>query len=210
MALSNKLTTLIPIVRTLIKDQARSDGRDAFEFDDSPDFTLSETFINEDSIKVFLNGELMDDDDWNYDSDTNQVKIDFAASGEELQKNDILVITYSFYKKYSDDELKNYISSSLVYFAMHKYGRVFEVDTNENIICVNDLNPTNEELYFMAIIASIVVDPQNIDISIDSHFRVSATRDKSDQEQIALAFSQFKRLVGKVYFERSALFTKNW
>lgn len=201
MSITNTITSITPIIRSLIKDQARTDGRDAFEFDSDYNFTLSESFVNEDSLQVFVNGSLLDENDWSYDSDTNQVEISFSSSGEDLNAADIVVITYGFYKKFSDTEIKNYLVSALTYFAEFRYHKIFEVDSSERIVAFNDLKPTINELYFIAIITSISIDPQNVDIDVDGAFRITATRDKTDQEQIAEAFTQFTRMIGSVSFE---------
>lgn len=201
MSLSNSVTDITTLIRGLIKDQARTDGRDAFEFDSDNKFTLSESFPSEASIRVFVNGDEITDDDWEYDSDNNQVVIDFATSGVELATDDIVLILYSFFKKYSDAELLGYLKSALAYFPQHRYKKVFEMDSDdENVISVNESDPDNNEIYFIAIIASILIDPQNIKMKTPE-FELTPNRTDSDQEQIKKAFTQFKRLVGKVYFE---------
>lgn len=195
MAITNTISDLIPIIRSLVKDQARNDGRDAFEFENSTYFTLSESFPSASSIQVFINGVLISGSFWTYSSTTNRVNI--TAS---LSVNDIILITYNYYKKYSDDEITNYVISALTYFVQYRYFKVFEIEDNE-IVSINNINPTTSELYFIILIASILIDPQNIEVDTQD-FKLTANRQISDQEQINLAFVQFTRMLGNISFER--------
>ena len=82
----------------------------------------------------------------------------------------------------------------------HQYKKVFEVNSDNKVVAVNDLDPTTEELYIIAQIASILIDPQNVRIAIPD-LSISAKRDKSDQEQINEVFVYFKNFVGTIEFE---------
>jgi len=200
MSLTNAVADLIPVIRGLIKDQQRTDGRDTYEYLGDNRFTLSESFISASSIIVYKNGAVVDDDNYEYDVASNQVIIDFLISGEDLEENDIVLITYSFYKKYSDVEILGYISSSLSYFSQNRYSKIFEINGDDEIIAENNLNPTLNELYFIALISSILIDPQNIEVRIPE-FTLTANRTISDQEQISNAFRQFMRFHGEFDFE---------
>jgi hypothetical protein len=202
MAISNTISDLIPVIRSLVKDQARNDGRDAFEYDNSAYFTLSESFPDATSIQVFINGTLLSSAFWTYSSTTNRVNITTS-----LTVNDIILITYSYYKKYSDEEITNYVASALTYFAQYRYHKVFEIEDDDKIVAQNNVNPSTDELYFIALIASILIDPQNIEVDTQD-FKLTANRNVSDQEQINLAFVQFTRMVGVVSFERDDFFPK--
>lgn len=200
MSLSNLTTDLIPTIRGLIKDQQRTDGRDTYEYLGDNRFTLSESFINAGSIIVYKNGSVVASADYDYESTSNQVIINFITSGEALVENDIILITYSFYKKYSDTEILGYISSALSYFAVNRYNKIFEINSDNEIVADNNLNPTTNELYFICLVASILIDPQNIEVKIPE-FTLTANRSKSDQEQISDAFRQFMRFHGEFVFE---------
>lgn len=200
MSLTNTVASLTSIVRGLIHDKLRIDGRDSFAYTGDPDFKITEDFIDSTTIKVFLNGTQLNEADWSYDSDTNEVTVTPVTSGISLNTNDIILITYSYYKKYSDNEIKSYIESSLSYFVQYKYKKIFELSASTNkIITVNGVNPTKDELYIIALVASVLIDPQNIEINIPD-LRLSANRDKSDQDQIKDIFVNFKKFVGKIDF----------
>jgi hypothetical protein len=150
----------------------------------------------------------MEDTDWEFNEDTNQVEIIPLTSGDDLVTNDIILIFYSFYKKFSDIELSGYLSSALGYFSLHRYKKIFQLSDSDTIIAINDTDPDEKELYFIAIIASILIDPQNIKMSIPE-MSLSANRSESDQEQIKKAFTFFKRFIGNITFDMTK-FDRNW
>lgn len=196
MAIENTITSVTSIIRGLIDDNLRIDGRDSFIYYSDSVFTLTEDFISSSTIAVFKNGVQLSSGDFSYDSDNNQVTI--SAS---LTSNDTILIKYSYYKKYSDNEIKDYLSSSLAYFPLYQYKKTFEINANDEIVAVNNYQPTTNELYFIAIIAHIVIDPQNIKVSIPD-LNISPKRDKSDQEQIKEAFRNFKNFLGTFDFNK--------
>lgn len=199
MSLENTITSLIPIIRALIHDQQKTDGRNVFEYDSDNKFTLSKSFIDEDSLQVFQNGEELTSSDFIYNSDTNQVEIDIVGSGTGLTADDVIMILFSYYQKYSDTEIQGYINSALSYFVQHRYFKVFEINEDDEIISLNDLEPTTNELYFICIIAAILIDPQNVNIDLPE-FKLSANRSDSDEQQIARAFMKFQRFNGEISF----------
>lgn len=125
MSLTNSVADITTLIRGFIKDQARLDGRDPFTYESDNKFTLSESFVKADSIRVLRNGVELDDDDFEFDPDTNQVEVAPVLSGDALVENDIILILYSFYKKFSDVEISGYLSSALGYFSLHRYKKTF-------------------------------------------------------------------------------------
>jgi hypothetical protein len=200
VSITNTVSSITPIIRGLIDDKLRIDGRDSYIYTEDNIFTLTEDFPSEATITVFKNSVEIASQDFSYDSDNNQVTITFITSGESLNTDDVILIKYSYYKKYSDTEIQGYLESSLVYFPQYQYKKTFEINSDDEIVAINDYDPTTNELYFIAIIASILIDPQNIKINIPD-LSLSAKRDKSDQEQIREAFRNFKNFVGSINFE---------
>lgn len=202
MSISNSITDIIPVIRGLIDDKNRIDGRDPFVFNGTDNvFTLTEDFVSESTIAVFQNSILqLDSQDFSYDSDNNQVTIVFISSGLSLNEDDNILIKYNYNKKYSDTEIQGFLESSLVYFPQYQYKKIFEVNDGNKVVAINDLDPTTEELYIIAQIASILIDPQNVRIAIPD-LSISAKRDKSDQDQIKEVFTYFKNFVGTIDFE---------
>lgn len=195
MSITKSVTDIIPIVRGLVDDKIRVDGRDTFLYDGDIIFTITEDFISSSTITVFQNGTELASGDFSYNSDNNQVTI--TAS---LSDNDTILIKYHYYKKYSDTEIQGYLESALSYFPMYQYEKVFEVNDSDEVVAINDLDPTTEELYIIAQITSILIDPQNVKIAIPD-LSMSAKRDKSDQDQIKEVFVYFKNFVGTIDFE---------
>ncbi len=195
MAIVNTITSVTSIIRGLIQDPLRTNGRVAYTYKTSAVFTLPDPYLSSTTIVVFLNGVEIDlDDDYTYNADNNQITITTA-----LVANDSVVVTYSYYKKYSDNEIAGYLASSFVYFVQYKYKKTFTINESDELVAINDYDPTEDELYFIAIIASILIDPQNIKISIPD-LAISAKRDKSDQEQIKDAFNNFQSFLGTIDF----------
>jgi len=200
MSLENTVSSITPIIRGLIKDLEKTDGRDPFEFDSDSNFNLSEPFVSEPSIAVFQNGTLLDASDWTYNSSNNIVTISFVTTGGSLNADDIILITYDYFKKYSDNEIQGFITSALSYFSENRYKKIFEVNDDDEIVACNDVDPTQRELYFISIISSILIDPMNIEIRT-TDFQLSANREKSDREQISEAFNRYQRFVGQFDFD---------
>ena len=115
----------------------------------------------------------------------------YIIKGAGLTIEDVVLIKYSYYKKYSDSEISGYLESSLAYFPQYKYKKTFIINSDNKIVAYNGIDPTIEELYFISTIASILIDPQNIRVSIPD-LNISAKRDTSDQDQIKTSFANFK------------------
>ena len=201
MAITNSVTSVITIIRGLIEDKSRIDGRDSFPpFSGDNVYTLSEDFPSASTITVFVNSVEIDSQDLSYNSDNNQVTIEFITSGISLNTDDNILITYNYFKKYSDIEIQGFLESSLVYFTQHQYKKTFEINDDNEIVAINALIPTTDELYVIATVASILIDPQNIRINIPD-LSLTAKRDKSDQQQIMETIRNFQNFVGTIDFE---------
>lgn len=200
MSITNTTSSIINIIRGLINDKIRTDGRAVHEYTDDNKFSLKHDYPSSSSIIVLKNSVELDTQDWSYDSDTNRVNVVFISSGLSLSSGDIIDIRYNYYMKYSDTELSAYLESALTYFALHRYKKIFEINSDNEIVSINDIDPNTNELYFISIIASILIDPQNIKIKIPD-LEIEAKRDKSDQQQILEAFRSFKRFLGEITLE---------
>jgi hypothetical protein len=199
--LTNTVTSVTSVVRALIKDLEKTDGRQAFEYIGDSVFSVDEAFVNSSSIRVYRNHVELDEDDWSFNADKNQVTIDLQGSGEPLLSGDIIIITYSYYKKWSDIEIYQYINSALSYFVQYRYKKTFQINEEDEIIAINDFNPTTNELMFIALIASILIDPQNTTVSTPE-FNLGRNRTDSDQAQISKAFMVFQHWTGDISFNK--------
>jgi len=183
---------IITLIRGLIKDILNSTGRNAFEYDSDSSFKLSDSRVSASTIKVYQNGTLLPSTEWSYNADTNKVTITFITSGYSLTAGDDIVITFSFYEKYSDTEITSYIKSNLTRFTQKRYKKRFYMNDDNEVVTDNGANPTRSEGDLIAIITSIDIDPQNIDIKTRD-FSLSATENKSKSELMDDTFAQFDR-----------------
>jgi hypothetical protein len=189
------ISTIERLVRALLKDRLRTDGRDSYIFQGSANFTLTEDYVSSATIKVYKNGTLMSTG-YSYNSSTNIVTISAI-----LATNDIIVITYSFYDKYSSSEIVDYIESSFLYFNQFGYRKIFKLnDARTEVLTIDGINPTVKECYEIAIITSICIDPQNIDIRTKD-FTVTAMEKESKSDLIAKAMMQFTTWYGEFTFD---------
>lgn len=190
---------VIRLIRGIIKDTLRTDGQKAYDYQGNNKFTLPQSFVSSASINVYQNGTLLSTDDWSYSSTTNQVTIVFVTSGNALVNDDTILITFDYYGKYSENEITDYLEASLVYFVQYRYPKVFQFNSNDEIITYNGINPTVPELQFIAIIAGITIDPDNITIKT-KEFTINGSTEKSKDELIKEAFKNFRKNFGILNF----------
>ncbi len=183
------------ITRTILGDSIDTTGRDVFEYDGDNTFTLSEDYPDASTITITINGTPLTSG-WSYNSSTNIVTI--TAS---LSTDDIVIIRYSFYCKYSDTEIVNYIESSFAYFSQFGYRKTFLLNSGrDEVWTINSEYPSINEAYEIAIISAIIIDPKNVSIKT-KEFSLSAEEDKSKSDLIAEAFAQFTNFLGSISFE---------
>ncbi len=185
-------STIITLIRGLIKDLLNTNGQNVFVYDTDSSFKLSEDRISSSSIIVYQNGTELPSTEWSYNSDTNKVTISMITSGYSLSKNDTIMITFSYYEKYSDSEITSYIGANLVRFTQRRYKKRFYLNSYNEVVSDNDFNPNREEADLIALITAIDIDPQNINIKTRD-FQITATEQMSKSEQIDKVFQQFDR-----------------
>ena len=190
-----EISFIRPIVRTLICDTLKTNGRDTFVYSTSNVFTLLEDYPDSSTIRVYKNGTILSTG-WSYNSATNQVTV--TAS---LSTDDVILITYSYYGKYSDTEITNYIETSFAYFNQYRYRKTFILNSGrDEVHAINGDFPSVEEAYQIAIITAIVIDPKNVSIRT-KEFTISAEENKGKFELIAEAFANFTNFLGNMSFD---------
>lgn len=195
MANWESITTITRLTRALLKDRLNVTGRDSFIYNGDNNFTLSEDFPDSSSIKVFKNGTLLGSG-YTYNSSTNIVTI---TAG--LSTNDIILITYSYFDKYSEPEMVDYIEASFAYFAQFGYKKLFKLnEARDTVLTINGVNPNARECYEIAIITALVIDPENIDIRTKD-FSLTATNKLGKVELIQDALMKFTVWYGEISFE---------
>jgi hypothetical protein len=181
--------------RSFLKDNLRTDGRDSFIFQGSASFTLSEDYPSAASIVIYKNGTVLSTG-WSYNSSTNIVTITAL-----LATNDIILICYSYYDKYSDTELLGYLECALARFSQFGYKKLFKLnDARTDVTAIDNVNPTANEAYQIAIITSIETDAHNIEIRTKD-FTVTAEEKESKSDLIGKAIMQFTTWYGDFSFD---------
>lgn len=184
-------SSIITNIRGLIQDLLATDGRNFFKYDSDNSFKLSEDKVSSSGMKVYQNGTELTSG-WTYNSTTNKVTITSS-----LTKNDIIIITFSYYSKYSDTEIQSYIKSNLIRFTEKRYKKTFYMNDSNEVVTLDGVNPTVEEGNIISLITAIDIDPQNVNINLPD-LKITAKESKSKREQIDDVFSNWLRTFGNV------------
>mgnify|MGYP001198436109 FL=1 len=191
----NLVSTILRITRSFLKDNLRSDGRDSYIFQGSGSFTLTEDYPSSSTIKVYKNGTIMSSG-YSYNASTNILTVSAI-----LATNDIILVTYSYFDKYSDAELLGYLECALADFSRYGYRKTFRLnDARTEVITIDGVNPDAKECYQLAIITAIETDAMNIEIRTKD-FTVTATEKESKSDLIGKAMTQFTTWYGDFSFD---------
>jgi hypothetical protein len=195
MSTWNSIATIERLVRALLKDRLRTDGRDSYIFQGSANFTLTEDFPSSSTIVVYKNGTVLSTG-YSFNASTNVLTITAL-----LATNDIILVVYSYYDKYSSAEVLDYIEASLCYFSQFGYKKTFKLnDARTEVLTIDGVNPSAKECYEISIITAINVDPKNIEIRTKD-FTVTAEEKESKSDLIAKALNQFTTWYGEMTWD---------
>jgi len=187
--------SIISKIRGSIKD-LEVPARDALEYVTDPTFTLSKDYVNSVGIKVYKNGSLLTEtSDWTYNPDTNKITI--IAS---LTAGDNIIMNYGCYEKFSDSEITAYIKSNLAWFIRRRYKKTFYMNSSDEVVTLNGVNPTEEESSIIAAITAIDISPNNFRVQIVGGFTIDAEENKSKTDLINDIFDQFLKSWGSIDF----------
>ena len=191
----NQISTIERLVRALLKDRLSTLGRDSYIFQGSANFTLTEDFPSASTIVVYKNGTVLATG-YSFNASTNVLTITAL-----LATNDIILIVYSYYDKYSSPEILDYIESSLAYFSQFGYRKTFKLnDARTEVITIDGENPTAREGYQISIITAINIDPMNVDIRTKD-FSLTSMEKESKSDLIGKAMMQFTTWYGEFSWE---------
>lgn len=175
-------TTIRTKIRSLLNENSKT-GNDIFTYDNSDVFTISEDNVISVS-DVLKNDVSIGSSYWTYSSTTNKVTI---SSGVSIISGDTIQINFTYYPNYSNNELDGYIQGAISYVAVNNY-KTFEIDGD-------DINPepTEAEENLIAVVAGLIINPDNKTYQIqDLRVQVS-TRTLSTEDKIAKIINSFKR-----------------
>lgn len=186
------MTTIIEKLRNLIGDNLITTGRDVFTYESitsSKIFTLTEANVSASTIVVLKNGVVWAATNYSYSATTGKLTVTGA-----LVAGDSLEVDYSYYTKYSDNELRGFIKSSITYLAVEKYG-TFAVKS-DNVIFPTP-NETEENL--IALIASILIKGDIVSYRTPE-LSITFARGETIENKIKKFVRQFKKAYGYLTF----------
>lgn len=180
------IQNLIKKIRALVHDDLKND-EDYFTYNGQDSvFNLSEASIDPNSVKVFLNGTLLNSSDYIFDSEICKISI-----SKEMKEGDIINVRYQCYKNYTDEEIKQYIQSAIVRLSAEKYTTFIFKD--------DEIYPTPVESdeNLIALIASILMEG-NLSSYKTSELSLIFAKDEDNEARIKRAIRQFKKTYGVI------------
>lgn len=182
------MTNEIVKIRDVVGDFLRTDGQDCYTYESvvsSKIFSLTSANAVSTSIIVTKTGVVWAASNYTYSSVTGKLTVTGSLSA-----GDVLEITYSYYKKYSDTELKGFIRSAIYYISIEKYG-TFVVRSDETIFPT----PTESEENLISIIASILMKG-DVTGYRTPELTINFERGDSKEKKIKKFIRQFKKTYG--------------
>jgi hypothetical protein len=172
--------TIIDKIRNLIGDTANT-FIDIFTYDNSGVFTLTENNVVS-LVDVYRN-DVASAVIHSYNSAKRQVTI-----SSSLVSGDTIKIEYTAYPNYSDTELIGFINSAIINLSTNNFYD-FEYDTSTNEIYPE---PTEREANLIAIIASLLIEPDNKTIRLPD-ITINAASDVPTNIKISQTIARFKK-----------------
>lgn len=145
------MNTVRPIVRNLINDILKVCPPDCFTYTSSAVFPLTEPNIDATTLVVYKNGSIYASSNYTYNATTGSLTVTGLTAG------DAIVVYYSAYQKYSDNEIDAYIKSALVWISSLQY-KDFSVASGNTILDSAEESPSVAEYNLIALIAFILID----------------------------------------------------
>ena len=150
------MESILQKIRALIEDNLKADGIESWDFDyelKEKLIRLSEANVDEDSIAVKKNGVVWDDDNYSFNADTAEITI-AESSGETLEVGDNLLVSFSYYAKYSETELESYVRAAITTLSTENYSPTFKL-TNATLFPT----ATESQENLIAVVAAILIKP---------------------------------------------------
>lgn len=182
------LSEIETFVRQLLGDFSKSlVPGDVFTYGSSSIFTLTED--NPISIsKVLINDIEIGDSEYSFDSTSNKVTIT-----KSMVSGDSIEIQYTYYPNYSSTEIQNYIKAATIHISANNYA-TFVI---ENSILYPE--PTREEENLIAMIAAVLIEPDNKSYSLPD-INIKVPSDLPTNQKIKQLISTFKHNIHGKFF----------
>jgi len=147
-------SSTITKIRALIEDGLKSD-EETFSYNTSLIFTLSEPNVTA-VTDVDVNGADLDSGEtYSFSTSTNKCTV----TGTTPTVGDEYAISYSYYAKYSDTELTEYIRAAMVYISVYSDCQDYELETDGDGNNNFEPTPDNKQLDMIALVAAILINP---------------------------------------------------
>ncbi len=183
------MQTIIEKIRNLVSDFLITTGRNSFDYNSitnpSKVFTLTEENVDSTSIRVYKNGVLWANTNYSFDSDTVQLSVTGT-----LVSGDNLLVTFSYYAKYSEIVLRAYIRAALTHLSVRQY-KTFTAKS-DNIVFPT---PDESEENLIAMVASILIDG-NVVSYRTPEFTITFGRGESIDSKISKLMKVYKGAIG--------------
>ena len=174
------LTTLTTLIRYIINDTSKSMiPGDIFTYGSSAIFTLTES--NPIAISDVLVNDSSSGVTYSFSSTRNKVTITSS-----LTSGDTVEIQYTYYPNYSDNEIANYIQSTIVHLSINNY-YTFEIGSDNTIYPEPDDNEAN----LLAFLTATLIEPNNISYSLPD-MRITVPKSLPKEDLIRKAIAIFK------------------
>lgn len=177
------LQTITSKVRYIIHDSLISSSPEFFEYTTSKVFTLNGIQISSSTLKVYLNGTILNIANYTFDSASNKLIIII-----DLTCGDIIEVRYDSYNKYSDTEILGYILSATYQLSINNYATFTYNETGGTL----SPTPTEKEEIIIAVIAGTLIGGniesyKTPEFSIDFNTRTNQSIDDKIKDIIAQA-----------------------
>jgi len=179
-------------VRDLIQDNL-APGYDVFEFVNDRTFTLSSADVQESSLKVYVNKNLIinvsGNPEYTFDVITSRITFLSGTGLTALTCGDLIEFYYSSCKRFTDAEIRQYISSAIVRLSIEKY-QTFVLAGDDSVYPT----PVTQDGYLICFVASVLMEG-NLARYRTPEIELEFDRDEDNESRIKRAI----RMSAKTY-----------
>jgi hypothetical protein len=185
------ITNLIRKVRALAGDDYSPDSV-VFEFTSDLTFTLPNASVQSSSIKVYINGTLIENTsgDTKYTFDEVTSKLTFEDESGLLSAGDVIEIYFNCYRSWTDNEVIQYIHSAIIRLSTEKY---------TTFVLKDDLTvfptPVETDENLISLIASILMEG-NLSSYRTNEVNITYSKDEDNESRIKRTIRQWKQTYG--------------
>ena len=192
------LTNFYSKIRDLIQDQLMPDYYAAEFTGTSRTFIVQDSTVDADTVKVYVNQTevLAGSGGSNWDFDATSSRLTFSDT-YPLNNGDVIEIYYSAYKKYTNSEIRQYLSSAIIRLSVNRY-QTFILRSDDTIFPT----PVESDENLLCLVASILMEG-NISLYKTNEVMISFMKDEDNEERIRVAVRQFKKCYGVIDYHNT-------